>query len=602
MSGIAEILAREQVYSVFQPIVDLDSDAVVAYEALVRGPVGDLQRPDALFAAAAAAGRLQDLDELCQFTALRGAISTGIFAPLTLFINVEPEVVEPARLDRLLAIAEQSPGRLQLMLEITERALAVRPADLLATVQRLRTAGWRIALDDVGSDDLSLAFMPLLQPDVIKLDMALVQHRPGRKFAEFMNAINSYAERTGCLILAEGIENAVHLAQAHALGATLGQGWWFGRPAEGPVSGRPTRALQLPPPQPGPVKGSPFQCLPESVTLRRTTKALLIQVSKHLERAAQRLGGTCVVISTFQHARNFTPLTAHRYRDLAANIGFTAAIGAGLEAEPAHGVRGADLAPGDPVRQEWDIIVLAPHFAAALIARDLDPTSAAESDGDDDQRPFEFALTYDRTIVEAAARSLITRVLPSPVPRSDSPSTTMTTGQLRSAANHQTVLCGGPAEHSKPNRDDPADDLLDRQQLLHLAEAPLLEAQLNDTGIGILHLDLDRDRDHVHTPDHPLSQAAPKTAADQLQSRIRRRDLIARHRNNIIIVLTDLDPSNAADEAAQIAASLTANLTTLHTHEGPDPLTIRVGISTFPADGPDPGQLPGPGPTPFPTP
>jgi EAL domain-containing protein (putative c-di-GMP-specific phosphodiesterase class I) len=174
MSGIAEILAREQVYSVFQPIVDLDSDAVVAYEALVRGPVGDLQRPDALFAAAAAAGRLQDLDELCQFTALRGAISTGIFAPLTLFINVEPEVVEPARLDRLLAIAEQSPGRLQLMLEITERALAVRPADLLATVQRLRTAGWRIALDDVGSDDLSLAFMPLLQPDVIKLDMALV--------------------------------------------------------------------------------------------------------------------------------------------------------------------------------------------------------------------------------------------------------------------------------------------------------------------------------------------------------------------------------------------------------------------------------------------
>jgi len=408
VNSIAEILAKELVYSVFQPIVDLDSDAVVAYEALARGPVGDLQRPDHLFAAAAAAGRLSELDGLCQRAALRGAIRTGILAPLTLFINVEPEVVDPARLDSLLSIAKDCPGNFQLMLEITERALAVRPADLLATVRRLRAAGWRIALDDVGADDLSLAFMPLLRPDVIKLDMALVQRRPGRKVAEIMNAVNSYAERTGSVILAEGIETADHLAKARALGATLGQGWWFGRPAEGPVPGRPSRALRLPPLQPVPVEMSPFQFLPESVTLRRTTKALLIQVSKHLEREARRLGRTCVVVSTFQHATHFTPSTARRYQDLAEQVGFVAAIGAELQDEPVPGVRGADLEPGDPVRMEWDIVVLAPHFAAALIARDLTP---ANGDGDDN-RFFEFALTYDRKIVEAAARSLMSRVRP----------------------------------------------------------------------------------------------------------------------------------------------------------------------------------------------
>ena len=429
MNDLAAILARGQVHSVFQPIVDLDSEAVVAYEALARGPAGHLQRPDQLFAAAAAAGRLADLDDLCQRAALHGAITTGIYAPLTLFINVEPAVVDPARLEGLLSIADNCPGELKLMLEITERALSVRPAELLATVGRLRAAGWRVALDDVGANDLSLAFMPLLRPDLIKLDMALVQRRPSRKVAEIMTAVNAYAERTGSVILAEGIEDVDHLAAARALGATLGQGWWFGRPAAGPVSGRRSGELRLPPPQPAPTHRSPFQELPDSMTLRHTTKALLIEVSKHLEREARNLGATCVVISTFQHAGNFTPLTARRYQLLAEHVGFVGVIGAQVCVEPVPGVRGADLAPGDPVRQEWDIAVLAPHFAAALIARDMadddnDGDAVSAGGGADRDRLFEFALTYDRSVVEAAARSLLSRVLPNPAPAQDAPAGT----------------------------------------------------------------------------------------------------------------------------------------------------------------------------------
>jgi hypothetical protein len=105
------------------------------------------------------------------------------------------------KLEELRSIAESAPGELKLMLEITERALAARPAELLATVRRLRSAGWRIALDDVGANDLSLAFMPLLRPDIIKLDLPLVQHRPGPKVAEIMNAVNAYAERSGSVVL-----------------------------------------------------------------------------------------------------------------------------------------------------------------------------------------------------------------------------------------------------------------------------------------------------------------------------------------------------------------------------------------------------------------
>ena len=215
---IEDVLATGGVRSVFQPIVELDTGSVVAYEALARGPQGPLERPDHLFAAAREAGRLAELDELCRRTALRGALEAGVLPPLTLFVNVEPEVLDTAPLDELLAIAAEAPTGLQVMLEITERALAARPAELLATVTRLRAAGWRIALDDVGADDLSLAFMPLLRPDVVKLDLRLVQERPGPEIAQIMNAVNAYAEQSGALVLAEGIEDASSAME------------WFGTP------------------------------------------------------------------------------------------------------------------------------------------------------------------------------------------------------------------------------------------------------------------------------------------------------------------------------------------------------------------------------------
>ncbi len=79
-------------------------------------------------------------------------------------------------------------------------------------------------------------------------------------------------------------------------------------------------------------------------------------------------------------------------------------LGEGLAPAPLPGVRGVDLFPGDPVLGEWDLVVLDPHFAVALVARDLGDS------GPERARTFEFALTYDRTTVEQAAHSLISRV------------------------------------------------------------------------------------------------------------------------------------------------------------------------------------------------
>jgi len=405
---IERVLSERALHSVFQPIVDLDSGAVVAYEALVRGPAGSLERPDDLFAAARAAGLLAELDAACRLSAFRSAAEHHVFGPIALFVNVEPEVLDAAPLDDLVAVMEQAAGTLRIVLEITERSIAARPAHLLRTVERVRALGWGIALDDVGADSASLAFMPLLRPDVVKLDLRLVQERPGPAIAEIMNAVNAYAERSGALVLAEGIEDERHLLTAQALGARLGQGWLFGRPTATPTPVAPLVPLPLldPTAHVAAADLSPFACLPAGTVLRRSAKRLLIELSKQLEREAMRIGETCVVAATFQEARHFTPATTARYRDLADRVGFVAAIGEGLPQTPVEGVRGADLDPDDPIRGEWDIAVIGPHFAAALLARDLG------DHGLDLERTFEFALTYDREVVAAAARALLARVAP----------------------------------------------------------------------------------------------------------------------------------------------------------------------------------------------
>jgi EAL domain-containing protein (putative c-di-GMP-specific phosphodiesterase class I) len=270
-SALETALAPGGVRSVFQPIVELDTGRVVAYEALARGPEGPLERPDLLFAAARDDGRLAELDEICRAAAFRGAVGQGLLAPLSVFVNVEPEVLDSAPLDDLLAIAERAPGNLRIVLEITERALAARPAELLQTVDRVRALGWAVAVDDVGADAMSLAFLPLLSPDVVKLDLRLVQDRPGPAVAEIMNAVNAHAERTGAVVLAEGIETEEQLATARALGATLGQGWLFGRPGPGAAAGLPIGELALPgAASTGRADLSPFACLPGTVPLRRS--------------------------------------------------------------------------------------------------------------------------------------------------------------------------------------------------------------------------------------------------------------------------------------------------------------------------------------------
>jgi EAL domain-containing protein (putative c-di-GMP-specific phosphodiesterase class I)/DICT domain-containing protein len=404
---VRDVLDTTGLRAVFQPIVDLDSGGLVGYEALTRGPHGTaLEAPSALFASARSLGLLGEVDRACRAAAFRGALRIGVVAPLVLFVNIEPEALDASALDELASISRASANELQVVFEVTERNVADRPAELLRTVERIREHGWRIALDDVGTDNASLAFMPLLQPEVVKLDLRLVQQRPGREAAEIMHAVGAYAEESGARVLAEGIETDAQLAIARGLGAQLGQGWLFGKPAD-TLSPLPIASATLPAHAPWrSERVSPFSVLPAETPLRVARKDLLIELSKKLEREALAHGEAAIVIAAFQHVRHFTTPTARRYAALAETTSFVCALGAGLPEEIIPGVRGAPLASDDPLLGEWDIVVLTPHFAAALLARDLGDNGA------DLERRFEYALTYRRATVVRAAAALISRVTP----------------------------------------------------------------------------------------------------------------------------------------------------------------------------------------------
>ncbi len=371
------LLATGAIGSAYQPIVELYTGATVAYEALARAPKGSpLERPDVLFATARRAGRVTELDRACQNAAAAGARAAGLRAPWTLFVNVEPQAAYATLLsaeppDGPTVLATQT-MHCAVVLELTERALIAEPAELLALVGRIRARGWGIALDDVGAHPDSLALLPLLQPDVIKLDLRLVQQRPTAEIAQIVSAVNAEAERSGSAVLAEGIETPEHLDVALALGASLGQGWMLGRPVDlpDPLPAFTGTSVRVNPDGAVASARSPFALVAAARRTRRSRKALLIEMSKHLEAQALGAGDSTVVLATFQDAAFFTAATRRRYAGLVAHTSF----------------------------------VVGPHYAATLVAREV-PTGGADLD-----REFEFVLSHDRALATQVALALISRV------------------------------------------------------------------------------------------------------------------------------------------------------------------------------------------------
>lgn len=226
---LAQVLAGNGIYAVYQPIRRLLDRSLFAHEALARGPQGPLHAPAALFAAAAEEGQVFALEFACRAAALRDK------PPGVLCLNVDPLSLQDPAFTRgmtaqVLASLGISPA--EVIFEITERIAITDYALFRRTLDHYRSQGYRIALDDVGAGYSNLRLVAEAQPELIKIDQGLVRGLSGAKSRRAaVSALVRMAEECDALAVAEGIEEESDLAVLEDLGVPLGQGFLLGRPA-----------------------------------------------------------------------------------------------------------------------------------------------------------------------------------------------------------------------------------------------------------------------------------------------------------------------------------------------------------------------------------
>jgi EAL domain-containing protein (putative c-di-GMP-specific phosphodiesterase class I) len=404
---LGEIIERQLLRTVFQPIVNLRSNEVVGYEALVRGPEGSkYETPGALFGAGLEAGLDVELDWACTATALRAALMARVHPTRAVYINVQPGSLTRPSPDWLAEIIEVARRRLTIVLEISERGLTGAPASLLAATARLRSQGALLALDDVGADAGSLALLPFVDPEVVKLDLDVTQTRALELTARMATAVHAHAERSGARVLAEGIETLEHRDTALALGADLGQGWLFGHPEPLPTEASEPISSPVLVARPLDMRSAetPFKILSTQLPVRPGTKELLLRMTRGIEARVEAEDEAVVLLASFQDAEFFGPATRARYRRISEHAALVAALGVGLDTTPEPGIRGASPWRVEPLRGEWNVCAVGPYYAAAFVARDLGDT------GPDHARRFDFVMTHDRDLVIAATRALMVRL------------------------------------------------------------------------------------------------------------------------------------------------------------------------------------------------
>lgn len=233
---LRQILDGEQISTVYQPVVDMVEQRVIGFEALTRLPREQFQTPDLLFKVAQEQGVLWELERICRQRALEN------LPPLekgqALFLNVEPDSIYDPHLHQagfLRDLEKAGLDRGSIVLEITEHAAVSDFAALRRALDNLRGMGFRLAMDDVGAGYSGLQGIAEMRPDYLKADMTLVRDMHLDPFKrELMNTIRRFTDKTGIILVAEGVECIAELNSLAEAGVRCAQGFLFARPGSPP--------------------------------------------------------------------------------------------------------------------------------------------------------------------------------------------------------------------------------------------------------------------------------------------------------------------------------------------------------------------------------
>jgi len=236
-STIKSIIVNKNITTVFQPIFDIENEIIVGYEALTRGPKNtELHSPELLFMTAEKFNLLSELELLCRENAINRFVELKLVGKL--FINICLNVMlnkdhpygETLKLVERAGLSPQ-----QVVIEISEKSPFPNSDVLLKALNKYRTFGFDIAIDDVGAGYSGLKQWSYLRPDIVKIDRYFIDKCDQDVMKrEFLKILFELGRISNAHIIAEGIETKEEFELLRELGMIYSQGFFLAKPQENP--------------------------------------------------------------------------------------------------------------------------------------------------------------------------------------------------------------------------------------------------------------------------------------------------------------------------------------------------------------------------------
>lgn len=222
---IRDVITRRAIRMVAQPIVDLQTSAVVGYEALARFAAEPLCGPEWWFDQAGRVGLRTELE----LEAVRSALRHARLVPWPLFVSINASPTTVADPEFRAAVLAGPTDRI--VVEVTEHEEVKDYEPLEEAIIELRSFAVRIAVDDVGAGFASMQHVLHLAPEILKLDRSLtIGVETNEAKQALIASMVRFASTMRMTLVAEGIESRPQLECLRALGVRQGQGFYLWPP------------------------------------------------------------------------------------------------------------------------------------------------------------------------------------------------------------------------------------------------------------------------------------------------------------------------------------------------------------------------------------
>lgn len=233
--NISDLIKKEKVTSMYQPIISLHNGEIIGYEALSRGPKNSpFFSPLALIEAAEEVDQIWELEMLFRKKAIEKAATMP--SNKLLFLNVDPNIIKDSNYNKGFTknyLKKYNIDPKNIVFEITERTAIEDYETFKEITDHYTNQEYKLAIDDVGSGYSGLKTITELRPDYVKIDMDLIRDIDTNSFKQaIIKALVTMSKETRMTLIAEGVETYGELKTLVTLGVHLAQGYLLHKPSE----------------------------------------------------------------------------------------------------------------------------------------------------------------------------------------------------------------------------------------------------------------------------------------------------------------------------------------------------------------------------------